>query len=298
MLSELARNLQPEMGLFDSAWAYFLHDYDDIEDEKSSVHSDDETLSVDQSESLKSELSGTNIVQKTICDQASERVLKKSILDASLKRSAELLAHSRRLDPRQRNSTRDRSTVVKKGVVNNKVVKNKKYFSRSLDRQDSYARDSFRRTEELLAYSRRRNSGRKTLILEKPVKAYKQPLGYHVESRISNFRDNLDVDTVRDGPPGIIFIERDYLQKADSVSAEAKNIGSVTSSISRSRNRDDWDEKSHFYIDKGEQIQISSGSSERKVEDYNDILKRREMLRRISLLRIQTTKTNIDRDGF
>ena len=38
---------QNETGMLDSVWAYFLHDYDNIEDDKFSVVSLDETLSDD-----------------------------------------------------------------------------------------------------------------------------------------------------------------------------------------------------------------------------------------------------------
>ena len=288
MHSAIVPELQPETGLFDSVWAYFLQDYDDIEDDKSSFDSSDETLSVDEYEPLKTGILSTK--QKTIGDEASEESLKKSNHHPSLKRSAKLLEYSRRLDHRQPYLAQDRSTILKKGVVNNKVVKNKKYLPLGMDKRDSYIRDNFRRTEELLAYSRIRKSGRKRLVHDKPatvnqdVTANKKSWGNRIDDRDSKFRDNADADAGRDGPPGIIFIEKDHLGM--KASPRARQTGSLTTHVSRNGIRDDGNEKPLPYIEERGQIKKSNVYAEKKVEDYNAVLKRREIRRKISLLRM------------
>jgi uncharacterized protein YdcH (DUF465 family) len=250
MISEVKPDQPPtrdETGLLDSVWAYFLHDYDNIEDDKFSVVSIDETLSDDGYESLKDEVQDVKTKDETGSNTSEAELkkrdakLKKKILDASLKRSTELLAHAKKLKAAKNKLVNDRATISDIGMATN---------GNWMDR-----------TPEFREYS---------------------------------LEDNVDTNSVRVGPPGIIFIEKDDLGDLCIGGEKARNVRNLSTTMLRRGVEVDIEQKSSVYVEKGEQAQ--------KLTTYNDstpldekAVKRRELIRRIAILRIRATKARMAR---
>jgi len=242
---------QNETGMLDSVWAYFLHDYDNIEDDKFSVVSLDETLSDDGYGYEVSEVK-TKDETESITSRAElkkrEAELKKKILDASLKRSEQLLAHARKRKAAKRKSSNDRATISDIGIATNE--------------------NSMDQTPEFREYS---------------------------------LEDKEYTNSVRVGPPEIIYIGKaDDLWDTDIGDKNARELGNSATTLSRRGVEVDIDieQNSSVYVEKGTHTQkLTTGEETIQLVDEKAV-KRRELIRRIAVLRIRATKARLARSDL
>lgn len=231
--------LQNESGFLDNVWAYFLHDYDNIEDDKFSVESNQESVLDDEYKSSKNKVLDSK-TRNTTERNTSQDELKKSALSASLNRSTELLAHLKKLDAKKKSSADRRYKLIDKGVATNE----------------------------------------KRVVLAP-------------EDREYNVRGNADTYSERDEPPKVIYFENDCQGGrgiGDTRSRKARNVSTTTL-------RKNFDQKSSVHIERGARARgLNVGvESNRTTLDEIKAMKRRDLIRRISLLRIKATKARIAR---
>lgn len=231
----LTRDGMPENdnGLLDGMWAYFLHDYDNIEDDKFSVESDDETLSDDGNEG----------------EELNEEERKKSIvLAASLKRTVYLLEYARKLE------------AAKKKKANGET----KAFNRDI------------------ATNRNR-------IAPSP------------ENRENNLQDKTDTNPLRDGPPEVIYVQKDDFEDIYIDSAKTREVRKLPADVSPRRGREyAIDQKPYVHDEMDELTQKPKTYKDSNQMDENEIkaMKRKELRRRIALLRLKAAKARMEKEDL
>jgi len=235
--------LQNETGFFDNVWAYFLHDYDNIEDDKFSIVSNEDTLSDDGYETLEIE-SLIAKAKNTKGYNKSEEELKKSLLIASLKRSSELLALSKRLNASEKNSVDKRATIIDRGMTSSRKCTD-----------------------------------------------------WSPEDRECKLQDDFDTYAIREGPPEIIYIgAEDRIGGKGIGNVNDRKVNHLSKSMIRRGIELDINQKSVAYMEKGASAQTIRTFESRKTDDTKAI-KKRELLRRIALLRIKAAKARTARDN-
>jgi hypothetical protein len=244
--------LQNETGILDSVWAYFLHDYDNIEDDKLSVVSLDETLSDygygDEVSEVQTKYEAESYTSRAELKKR-EGELKKKILDASLKRSEQLLAYARKHKAAKRKSLNNRAMISDIGMATNE--------------------NSMDQTPEFREYS---------------------------------LEDKGYTNSVRVGPPEIIYFgkdddlwDTDYTDIGDE---NAKEVRNSSTTMSRRGDEVDIEQNSSVYVEKGTHTQkLTTGEETIQLVDEKAV-KRRELIRRIAVLRVRATKARLARSDL
>jgi len=249
--------MKDEPGLLDYVWACFLHDYDNAEDDGISLESTVETVSHKEYEYLKNNVLDMKRNKKK-GKILSKQELKKSILIASLKRSTKLLAYSKKLDDA-------RSSVAGKSKVSDSKDNSNEVIDRIL------------------------------------------------EDRNNSLHDNLDIAPVdrhfeiqREGPPKMIFVgpQDDLGDIDDSVTKSPRHAiidltkaSSVRNTSTRMSERElvvDLSKTLYIHHDvEGHEnyLQIAKGNKQVELK----AIQRKELTRKIALLRIRATKATMAR---
>ena len=220
-------------GLLDGMWAYFLHDYDNIEDDKFSVESDDETLSDNGYEG----------------EELNEEEKKKSIvLASSLKRTVYLLEYARKLEAAKREKANEEKKTLDRDIATNK-----------------------------------------NRIAPSP------------ENRENNLQDKTDTNPLRDGPPEVIYVQKDDFGDVYIDSAKTREVKKIPAIESPLRGREyAIDQKPYVHYEMDELTQKPKTHKDSNQMDENEIkaMKRKKLRRRIALLRLKAAKARMEKEDL
>ena len=249
---------QNETEFFDNVWAYFLHDYDNVEDDVFSAESLGDILSDDGYESHRNEE-----LDATTNDGTRY---------ASLENYSQHSAHE---DYSRHSAQEDEA----------KFAAFEKYARYNLPRDGNkkpmVLDASLQRTVEILEYARKLEAAKK--------KAAKKRVDQISKNREYNLQDNKDTNSFRIGPPQTIYVH----EGVDNGSVNSGGKKNSSASISPSGVYAGVVQRLFINDEKQEDTQNSSLSrgSNGKIDEI--IAKRKELYRRIALLRIKAAKVRM-----